>query len=348
MGANDLRVGIIGVGMMGADHAERIARRIANATLVAVSDPDQERAAQLAARYEGVRTIADPLELIADEGVDAVVIASPGFVHEEQVLACIRHGKYAMCEKPLTMDSESSLRVVEAERSGGRPLIQVGFMRRFDPEYAAMKALVDSGELGRLLLVHNTHRNKSVPSPEFRSEMIVRDSLVHEVDVARFLYGEEIERIQVISPAPTSHAFEGVIDPQVAIFHMAGGGVVTSEVFVNCQVGYEVRCEAVAERGTVTAGRPQTGLYSTVASDEGGRWGGAVHPDFTVRFGRAYDLEIQSWVDASLRGEVVGPTSWDGYAATAVCTAGMESLASGESVSVALADRESLVAGAVG
>lgn len=347
MGANDLRVGIIGVGMMGADHADRIARRIANATLVAVSDPDHARADQLAARYDGVRAVADPLELIADEGVDAVVIASPGFVHEEQVLACIEHGTFAMCEKPLTMDSESSLRVVEAERAGGRPLIQVGFMRRFDPEYAAMKAMIDSGELGRLLLVHNTHRNKSVPNPEFRSEMIVRDSLVHEVDVARFLYGEEIERIQVISPAPTSHAVEGVIDPQVAVFHMAGGGVVTSEVFVNCQIGYEVRCEAVAERGTVTAGRPQTGLYTTVADEPHGRWGGAVDPDFTVRFGRAYDLEIQAWVDASRRGDVVGPTSWDGYAATAVCTAGMESLATGLPVPVALADRESLGQGAV-
>src|SRR5689334_19455946 len=134
--ANDLRVGVIGVGMMGADHAERVVNRIAGATLVAVSDPDSARADQLAAQFDGVRSIADPLALVADEGVDAVIIASPGFVHEEQVLACIEHGKYALCEKPLTMDSASSLRVVEAEHKAGRPLVQVGFMRRFDPEYA--------------------------------------------------------------------------------------------------------------------------------------------------------------------------------------------------------------------
>jgi myo-inositol 2-dehydrogenase/D-chiro-inositol 1-dehydrogenase len=343
--AEDLKVGVIGVGMMGADHAERVVNRVAGARLVALSDPDTARAQELAARFDGVRAVGDPLALVADEGVDAVIIASPGFVHEEQVLACLEHGKFALCEKPLTMDSESSLRIVEAEAKGGRPLVQVGFMRRFDPEYAQLKAMLDSGRFGRTLLVHNTHRNRSVPDG-FRSEMIVRDSLVHEVDVARFVFGEEIVEITVLAGTPTSAAGEGVLDPQIALFRMAGGGVVTSEVFVNCQVGYEVRCEAVAERGTIIAGQSSSGLYSTMVEQEG-YWGGIVAPDFRVRFSRAYDLEVQAWVDASRRGEVVGPTSWDGYAATAVCTAGMESLASGRPVPVELADRASVLGGAL-
>jgi myo-inositol 2-dehydrogenase / D-chiro-inositol 1-dehydrogenase len=345
MAGQDLRVGIVGVGMMGADHAERVAQRIAGARLVAVSDPDTARADQLAARFEGVRSVGDPLGLVADEGVDAVIIASPGFVHEEQLMACLEHGKHALCEKPLTMDSESSLRVVEAEVRSGRPLVQVGFMRRFDPEYAQLKATLDSGQLGRTLLLHNTHRNATVPE-SFRSEMIVRDSLVHEVDVARFLFGEEIEEITVLSGASTGAAQDGVRDPQVALFRMAGGGLVTSEVFVNCQVGYEVRCEAVAERGTVIAGRNSTGIYSTVVGNDGGHWGGQIAPDFRARFARAYDLEVQAWVDASRHGKVVGPTSWDGYAATAVCTAGMESLATGKPVRVDLAERAAVLGGA--
>jgi myo-inositol 2-dehydrogenase / D-chiro-inositol 1-dehydrogenase len=326
-----LRVGVIGVGMMGADHADRLANRVANATLVAVADPDQERAHQLAGRFPGVRVLADPLDLIADDDVDAVVIASPGFVHEEQVLACIEAGRYALCEKPLTMDADSSRRLVDAERRGGRALVQVGFMRRFDPEYAAMKAMLDTGDLGRLLLVHNVHRNKTVPE-DFRSEMIVRDSLVHEVDTCRWLFGEEIVEITVHSPAPTSHAAEGVVDPQVAVFRMAGGGMATSEVFVNCGVGYEVRCEATAERGNATVG-----LGSGVFVRSANRWGGEVPDDFRVRFAAAYDVEVQSWVDASRRGEVVGPTTWDGYAATVVCEAGMESLKSGAPMKVELA-----------
>jgi myo-inositol 2-dehydrogenase/D-chiro-inositol 1-dehydrogenase len=331
--------------MMGADHAERVVNRIAGARLVAVSDPDTARAEELAAGFDGVRCIGDPLDLVADDGVDAVVIASPGFVHEEQVLACIEHGKYALCEKPLTMDSASSLRLVEAEAKSGQPRIQVGFMRRFDPEYEQLKTMLDSGALGRTLVLHNTHRNRTVPE-SFRSEMIVRDSLVHEVDVARFLFGEEIEEITVLTPTPTGEAPEGVLDPQVALFRMSGGAIVTNEVFVNCAVGYEVRCEAVAERGTVVAGQNSTGIYGTVADQRGGSWGGRVAPDFRVRFARAYDLEVQAWVNASRRGEVVGPTSWDGYAATVVCTAGMESLASGRPVAVELADRAAVLGGA--
>ena len=339
MADSDLRVGIIGVGMMGADHAERVAHRTSGARLVAVSDPDTARAGALAERYEGVRAIADPLALVEDGDVDAVVIASPGFVHEEQVLACLEHGKPTLCEKPLTMDGESSLRLVRAEQSGGRPLVQLGFMRRFDPEYVRMKALVDSGRLGRLLVLHNTHRNKDVPA-SFRSEMIVRDSLVHEVDVARFVFGEEITEITLYSPTPTSAAAEGVVDPQVSVFRMAGGAVVTNEVFVKNQVGYEVRCEAVCERGSAMAGRPWADLYTTAAGTDDGAWGGSIPADFRDRFALAYDRELQAWADASRRGEVVGPTTWDGYAATVVCEAGMESLASGEPVAVRLADRE--------
>jgi myo-inositol 2-dehydrogenase / D-chiro-inositol 1-dehydrogenase len=343
MPSGNLRVGVVGVGLMGADHAERLAGRIAHATLVAVSDPDRHRAGELADRL-GVRVVDDPLDLIADDEVDAVLLASPGFVHEPQLLACIEHGKPVLCEKPMSMDAESSIRVLEAERAGGRPLIQVGFMRRFDPEYVQLKEIIDSGRLGRLLLVHNVHRNKAVPDT-FLSEMIVRDSLVHEVDVARFLFGDEIAEITVLSPTATSVAPEGTIDPQIAIFRMASGALVTTEVFVRNQIGYEVRCEITLERGTAVAGRPSGQIYTTSVGDAGaggggGHWGGVIPEDFRDRFSRAYDLEVQAWVDASLRGEVVGPTSWDGYAATAVCTAGMESLASGRPVQVELVPRE--------
>jgi myo-inositol 2-dehydrogenase/D-chiro-inositol 1-dehydrogenase len=335
----DLRVGVVGVGLMGADHAQRLARRTAHARLVAVADPDEARARELAAAFDGVRAGGDALELIAEDDVDAVILASPGFVHEEQVLACLAAGKPVLCEKPLTMDSQSSLRLVRAEQELGRRLIQVGFMRRFDPEYAQLRSVLTDGSLGRTLLLHNVHRNASVPGVDLRSELIGRDSLGHEVDVARFLFGEEVVAIQVFSPAPTSHAAEGVVDPQVVIFTMAGGGLVTNEVFVNSQVGYEVRCEAVAERGSVVIGQPSSGLYATsLTADGAGRWGGSVPADYRTRFATAYDLEVQAWVDAALRGEAVGPSAWDGYAATAVSTAGMASLASGERVDVVLAD----------
>ncbi len=326
-----VNVGVVGVGTMGTDHAERLSGRIGGARLAAVSDPDQERAQSVAARFDGTRAIDDPIALVADPDVDAVVLASPGSVHEEQLLACLSHDKPVLCEKPLTMDAESSRRVLDAERRAPRSLIQVGFMRRFDPEYAELKRLVDDAAYGRLLLLHNVHRNKTAPNAGFRSEMIVRDSLVHEVDVARWMFGEEITRITVHRPAPSSLAPTGVQDPQVAIFHMAGGGVVTNEVFVNSQLGYEVRCEAVAESGTGTIGRG-SGVFARSA----GRWGGVIPGDYRTRFLQAYDLEVQAWIDGIRRGARIGPTAWDGYASTVVCTAGMESLQTGLPVDISL------------
>lgn len=341
-----LRIGIVGVGAMGADHAERVVRRTAGARLVAVADTDAARAEALTAALSasstgtaasGVRVIGDPLDLIADDEVDAVILASPGFVHAEQLFACLEHGKPVLCEKPLTMDAASSLRVVEAEHKVGRSLIQVGFMRRFDPEYAALKELLASGQLGRTLLLHNVHRNKSV-AETFRSEMIVRDSLVHEVDVARWLFDDEITRITVHVPRPTSLVAEGVLDPQLAVLELANGAIADVEVFVNFQVGYEVRCEAVAERGSATIG-----LGSGVLTRAGGQWGGPMPADFRVRFAQAYDIEVQRWVDATVHGEIDGPSAWDGYAAAAVCEAGVESLTSGRPVAVGLADRQKVL-----
>lgn len=332
----DLRIGIVGVGVMGADHAERVARHTAGARLVAVSDPDVARAEALGQRLSA-RVIDDPLDLIAADDVSAVILASPGFAHAEQLLACLEHGKPVLCEKPLTMDAASSLQVVEAEHKAGRSLIQVGFMRRFDPEYTALKQLLDSGELGRPLLLHNVHRNKSAP-PTFRSEMIVRDSMVHEVDVTRWLFGDEITRITVHAPKPSGLVGAGVLDPQLAVFELANGAMADVEVFVNFQVGYEVRCEAVAERGSATIG-----LGSGVLTRAAGQWGGAMPADFRIRFARAYDLEVQRWVAAAARGQIDGPSAWDGYAAAAVCEAGIESLSTGRPIDVDLADRRKIL-----
>jgi myo-inositol 2-dehydrogenase/D-chiro-inositol 1-dehydrogenase len=115
---------------------------------------------------------------------------------------------------------------------------------------------------------------------------------------------------------------------------VAGGAMATAEVFVNSRLGYEVRCEAVSEDGTATIGLGQ-GVF--VRRDN--HYGGEIPDDFRTRFARAYDLEVQAWVDATRRGQVVGPTSWDGYAASAVCEAGLESLASGRPVPVTLGER---------
>ena len=124
--------------MMGADHVARITNQDLPAPAsTVVNDYVTEKAEQLAATIPGCRAIADPLDAIADPDVDAVVLATPGPTHEKQLLACLEHGKPVLCEKPLTTDVETSLEVVKREAELGKRLIQVGFMRRFDHEYAA-------------------------------------------------------------------------------------------------------------------------------------------------------------------------------------------------------------------
>jgi myo-inositol 2-dehydrogenase / D-chiro-inositol 1-dehydrogenase len=332
---SDLRIAVLGVGLMGADHVTRINSTISGAHVTAVNDYIAERAEQIAASISGCRVIADPLDAIADPDVDAVVLATPGPTHEKQLLACLEHRKPVLCEKPLTTDVSTSLEVVKREAELGKRLIQVGFMRRFDHEYAQLKALIDGGELGRPLVMHCVHRNPAVP-PTFDSSMIVRDSLVHEVDVTRFLFGEEIASIQIIKPAPNPGASEGLQDPQIAILRTESGRHVDVEMFVTTGVAYEVRTEVVGEKGSATIGL-DVGLVRKAAP---GRWGGVITPSFKERFGRAFDIEIQRWVDAVRSGtNIDGPTAWDGYAATAVCEAGVRSLETGERVAVQLAER---------
>jgi myo-inositol 2-dehydrogenase / D-chiro-inositol 1-dehydrogenase len=339
---SDLRIAVLGVGVMGADHVARITSRISNARVAVVNDYLSEKAEQVAASVPGARVVGDPLDAIADPDVDAVVLATPGPTHEKQLLACLEHNKPVLCEKPLTTDVETSLAVVRREAELGKRLIQVGFMRRFDHEYTQLKALLDGGEFGRPLVLHCVHRNPAVP-PTFDSAMVVRDSLVHEVDVTRFLFDEEIGSIQVIKPAPNPGAPQGLADPQIAIMRTASGKHVDVELFVTTGVAYEVRTEVVAEKGSAMIGL-DVGLVRKVAP---GSWGGRITPGFRERFGQAYDSEFQRWVDAVHRGAdtgvyIDGPGAWDGYAAATVCEAGVESLTSGLPVEVKMVDRASI------
>ncbi|MBB5159214.1 Gfo/Idh/MocA family protein [Saccharopolyspora phatthalungensis] len=334
MSDQDLRVGLIGAGRMGADHARRIHERISNARLVAVGDPDIDRARQAAADT-GARAEQDPFEVIGASDVDALVIASPGVAHEPLLLAAIERGVPVLCEKPLTPDSKSSLRVVEAEQARGKHLVQVGFMRRFDPEYVELKHLLDNGELGRALVLHCAHRNASTP-PGFTSEMMIYDSVVHEFDTTRWLLGQEISAVSVRWPRSSAAAPEGLIDPQVVTIETTGGVLADVEIFVNCGFGYQVRCEAVGERGAALIGASGGPLIQ-----QSGRWGGNVTEDFRGRFGIAFDEEFQRWAHAARRGGVdpTAASAWDGYAAAAACAAGVQAQATGERAAVELVDR---------
>ncbi|WP_309029577.1 Gfo/Idh/MocA family protein [Streptomyces alfalfae] len=331
-----LGVAVLGAGHMGADHIRRIGGTVGGARVVAVADPDTARAEAAVAGRPGVRVHGDALAALDAPGVEAVLVASPEAAHEEALLAACARGLPVLCEKPLTPGSASALRVVEAEARLGRRLIQVGFMRRYDAEYAALKSLLDSGRLGRPLMLHCRHRNVSSP-PHFTSSMLISSSVSHEIDAARWLLGQEITAVTVLRPASSSGAPEGLLDPQLVLFETSGGAVVDVEIFVNCGFGYEVRCEAVCEHGSAQVGDARA---MVVRSAGGARE--EVPQDYLVRFADAYDREVRAWVAAARRGRAEGPSAWDGYAAAVVAEAGGAALRDGRRTEVALERRPAL------
>jgi myo-inositol 2-dehydrogenase/D-chiro-inositol 1-dehydrogenase len=329
-----LRIAVLGVGLMGAFHVDALSKRVRGAKVTVINDYLPEKAKEVADAI-GARVVDDPIAAINDPEVDAVLLATPGNTHAAQVNACLDAGKPVLCEKPLTTDVASAYQIVEKEKSLGKQLIQVGFMRRFDPEYAALKQLIVSGGLGNPLMVHCTHRNPAV-GDHFNSEFMIRDSVVHEVDVARFLLDEELISVQVIKGVATSKAPAGTSDPMLVIFETQSGRVVTDEIFVRTAVAYEVRTEVVGELGSATIGLDQNLQVKTTD----GRWGGQITPSFVERFGQAYDIELQRWVDAAKQGTIDGPGAWDGYAAVAVCEAGVKAVRTGRKERVPLAGLE--------
>ena len=331
--APPVRVGVIGAGMIGQDHIRRITHVLTGGIVCAVNDVDQERAGQVAAGLPGTTVHETAAGLIADDGVDAVLVASWGAAHEEQVLAAITAGKPVFCEKPLAPSSAACQRIMDAELAAGRRLIQVGFMRRYDAGYRAMKAALDDGRLGPPLLMHCAHRNPSVP-PYFTTEMTLSDSSVHEIDIVRWLFDEEIVAATVLSPRRSRQAPDGVQDPLILVLEMAGGALVDDELFVNARYGYDVRGEVVCETGTVALADT-----SEVTVRAANRHSGRVPVDWRDRFIRAYDTELQEWLDAVAAGSSAGPTAWDGYAAAAVTDAALEALRTGQRTAVTMPGR---------
>jgi myo-inositol 2-dehydrogenase / D-chiro-inositol 1-dehydrogenase len=322
-----VRVGVIGTGIMGADHIGTLQRLVAGAAVTMVADADVGRAGDVAAAVPGARVTGDGAALIGDPGVDAVVVASPDPTHADLTVAAITAGKPVLCEKPLAPTLAECRRVVRAELAAvgaaGPPLVSVGFMRRFDPGYLELKAALAAGACGTPLLLHCVSRGVS-SGPGSTSESSVTGSAIHELDTVPWLLDAPIVEVSWHAPRP-SGAVPGLQDPQLLLLRTADGALTTVEVFLNARYGYDIRCEVVGDRGTVALTNP-----ARVVADTDRRRATGYPADWRPRFADAYRAELQAWVDAVAAGRASPlATARDGLIAGAVAEAVIASMHDG-------------------
>ena len=307
----DLKIGLIGTGAIGRTHIERINNTLQGAKVIAVSDAFAEPGKKVADKY-GCEFIAKGEELINDSRIDAVIVTTADPFHAQYVKAAIQAKKYVFCEKPLAPEPEVCKEIVDMEMAGGKQFVQVGFMRRYDWGYRQLKKYISERTFGEPLMLHCAHRNPTVPE-SYDTPMAVENSMIHEIDVLRWLLGEDYVSAEVVFPKKTRHAHEKLQDPQIMYLTTKSGVRIDVEAFVCAGYGYDIKCEVCCEDGIINLPEPSNAWIRTKLDNISSR----VYPicsDWSDRFVQAYNTEFQEWINAVKEDRVDGPSAWDGYA----------------------------------
>jgi len=318
-----LKIGVIGTGAIGREHIRRLNTKLVGSKVVAVTDINLAGAQQVADQYGNIAVYKTYQEVVDDPNVDALVVTSWGPAHEEQVLAGIKAGKPVFVEKPMATSAAGAKNIVDAEMAFGKKLVQVGFMRRYDAGYKLLKNVIDTGKIGQPLVLHCAHRNPTVPTT-YVTSMAINDTAIHEIDCLHWLINDEWTSAQVLMPRQTQFTHDKLMDPQVLILTTKTGIRVVLEIFVNCQYGYDIQCEVVGETGIAKLPEPMS-----IQMRSGEKLFNTILNDWKDRFIDSYDVELQDWIDSTLKGEVNGPTAWDGYLACVTSDACVKAQTSG-------------------
>ena len=244
-------------------------------------------------------------------------------------MAAIKAGKPVFSEKPLATTAADCKEIVDVEMAGGKTCTSWALCVAMT-RVIVVKELLDGGTFGKPLLAKCTHRAISV-DPSYTTDMAVTDTAIHEIDCMHWLLDDDWTQVQVIMGADTKHAHEGLKDPQIMIFKSKKGYTVILEVYVNSNFGYDINCEVVCEEGVINLPAP---AYPTVRKNQ--MISTPIEQDWINRFIDSYDVELQEWIDDTKKGEVNGPSAWDGYIAAVTADGLVASQTSGvmEDVSV--------------
>jgi myo-inositol 2-dehydrogenase/D-chiro-inositol 1-dehydrogenase len=329
-----VRVALIGSGRMGSYHGETLARRLPGATLAAVADPAPGAAERLAAALGAPTFATDPAQLFADPDIDAVVIAAPARFHADLVVAAAAAGKGVFCEKPMALTVADADRAIAAADEAG-VVLQVGFNRRFAPDWAAARALLDDGTLGSPRLLRSVTRDPGGFDPaRVAPNTIFLETLIHDFDALRFLNpGAKAVEVFATATALVEPGWKdrGLLDTAVVVVRFDNGAVGTAEACFEATYGYDVRGEVFGSGGMATLGDGRrTGM---VFSGAAGRAVETVRSDQDL-LGDAYVAELAAFVDAVRSNATASVTGADARASLEIALAAAKSVTSGRPVRI--------------
>jgi predicted dehydrogenase len=332
-----LGVGVVGVGEMGKRHAENLRRLVPEAQLVAVADAVAPRAKQVAEELEIEHSFGSLEEMVERKDIDAVVIATPDKFHAQGIRIAAAARKDILCEKPIATDlGDAHAAVQEVVQRGVR--LQIGFMRRYDPAYAAAMSRVDAGEIGTPVLFKSVGRDKDEPPmAAYQSQingMLFYNNTIHDFDLARWLMRDEVVEVQsyattAIRPEVAKY---GDVVAGVVNLKYAHGAIGNIESYVQALYAYDVRTEIVGSKGSIFVGSLQK-TPATFLSTHGSNEILADH--FLSRFADAYVAEVKDFVHTMLAGGAPRVTGEDGLRALEIAVAAEKSHLQGRPWSVA-------------
>jgi myo-inositol 2-dehydrogenase/D-chiro-inositol 1-dehydrogenase len=321
IGCEPMRVAIVGAGGMGSFHARSLAS-LPDVEIVAVADV-RESAARALSDAVGGKPTTDALGVAAMPDLDGLVIASPEDSHEALAMAAFGQGTPVLCEKPLAVGVAACQRIVDAEVAMGHRLLQLGLMRVYDR--AHVQFATEVAELGELHHIRCVHRN--VHQVRRTAQLILNQSLVHDIHSLRWLANRQIVRVTTLVTPNPEH-----VDHLLVTAEFDGGGHATIE-FSEHSFAYEVSVEVEAQLGGAVMAPV---MRTTVRRD--GSSGVNIGTDWFERFAEAYRIEDSVWLDSLVAGAAVGPSAWDGLVAERVVEAAIESLRRRQPVEVTTLD----------
>jgi inositol 2-dehydrogenase len=313
---------------MGKVFAHTLAFTVAEVDLVAVADSDPRAAADAAARYGVQHHYSDYHELLKREDIDAVVVVTPTATHAEVVKASAAAGKHIFCEKPLAQTLALCDEAIAAVDAAGVKL-QVGFMRRFDPAYRMAKQQIDAGVIGTPVLFRSSSRDPKRTSLEFarreNSGGLIMDMGVHDFDLARWLMGSEVERVQSEGGCLVYPELKEVGDIDNAMINLKFSSAALGSIDLsrNAVYGYDIRTEVLGSEGGLLIGSLQQ--TATLVMTRAGVTHDTV-PYFMERFGEAYAAEIRDFVACLIEDRPTSVNGLDARKATAIGIAATRSL----------------------